>query len=357
MDRYASMLTNGLKRNGHQVILIKPKPILARIRPSAHGLGKWLGYLDRFIFFLFTLEKIQPWADIIHICDQANAVYVPIIHKPHVVTCHDLLAVRCALGEFKENQVSRIGIMYQKWILSGLKRAMHVACDSNKTYSDVITLTGRTNDNTSVIPIGLNYDFRPMNLDESRIHLKQLGMDNGHPFFLNVGGNFWYKNKEGLLRIFKHVLSFSESPKPMLVIVGQKLDTKLKTLSMKIGIYKHIREAQGVSNEQLCSLYSSAKGLIFPSLAEGFGWPIIEAQACGCPVFTSIRQPMIETGGKGAVYFDPLDEIGAAKKIIQALLNKDRLTEAGYRNASYFSTETMLSNYISCYRKVLCTEL
>lgn len=357
MDRFANILYKGLTINGHDVRLLKPIPILGRLAPRPTGVGKWLGYLDRFVLFPFMLIYISSWADIIHICDQANAVYFPIIHKPHIVTCHDMLAIHSAFGKFNENQISLTGTLYQKWILSSLKRVWHIACDSNKTYSDLVALAGRSNDNASVVPLGLNYAFRPMHRSESKKHLYQLGINDRFPFFLNVGGNLWYKNKEGLLRIFKHILTFSEPARPMLVLVGQKLDKKLKTLSINIGIYDHIYEVTDVSNEQLCSLYSSAKGLIFPSLAEGFGWPIIEAQACGCPVFTSNRPPMVEIGGKGAVYFNPLDEIGAAKIITKALLDEHKLKKEGYRNVSYFSTDIMLSNYRDCYKKALQKEL
>ena len=66
------------------------------------------------------------------------------------------------------------------------------------------------------------------------------------------------------------------------------------------------------SNEDLRSLYSGAAALLFPSLYEGFGWPLIEAQSCGCPVITSNRPPMTEVAADAALYIDPANESEAA---------------------------------------------
>ena len=69
------------------------------------------------------------------------------------------------------------------------------------------------------------------------------------------------------------------------------------------------------SDEDLRSLYSGAAALLFPSLYEGFGWPLIEAQSCGCPVITSNRSPMTEVAGSAALYIDPANESAAAALI------------------------------------------
>ncbi|WP_198660029.1 glycosyltransferase [Acidithiobacillus ferrivorans] len=73
-----------------------------------------------------------------------------------------------------------------------------------------------------------------------------------------------------------------------------------------------------VDNENLRALYSGAALLLFPSLQEGFGWPIVEAQACGCLVATTNRAPMTAVGGQGDIYFDVSDACGAAAAITRA---------------------------------------
>ncbi|MFC1789200.1 glycosyltransferase family 4 protein, partial [Thermodesulfobacteriota bacterium] len=295
MDRFASLLFDGLKSREHDVRLLKPLPLIGRLRPSPTGLGKWLGYLDRFILFRPLLKQTVDWADVVHICDQANAVYVPWLKgKPHVVTCHDMLAISSALGEIREHTTGVTGRIYQRWILAGLKKSQHLICVSETTREDLLRLTGLAPDRVSVVRNGLNYPYRPMSGRESLYHIKQMGLANVSPFFLNVGNNNWYKNKEGLLRIFGQMARLAGDEEGNLVIVGAGLNERLRVLAQKNGICDRIRELSNVTNEQLCALYSAAEALIFPSLSEGFGWPIIEAQACGCPVFTSNRRLMTE---------------------------------------------------------------
>jgi glycosyltransferase involved in cell wall biosynthesis len=354
MDRFVTMLYKGLQAVGHDVRLLKPPPLVGRLRPSATGLGKWLGYIDRFIFFRPLLKQAAKWADAVHICDQANAVYVPWLNgKPHVVTCHDMLAIRSAFGEIAENQTGLTGRIYQRWILSGLKKTRHVACVSETTREDVLRLTKLSPEKVSMVRNGLNYPYRPMPSDEAAGHLETIGLSEFRPFFLHVGNNNWYKNKAGLLRIFARMVRLDGRENSNLVLAGTALPEILARLARELGVYNRIREVGNVTNEQLCALYSAAQGLIFPSLAEGFGWPIIEAQACGCPVFTLNRKPMTEVGGDGAVYFDPKDETGAAEIINNSIKIKPQLIQRGFQNAGNYTTEAMISGYIAEYRQVL----
>jgi glycosyltransferase involved in cell wall biosynthesis len=354
MDRFAGVLYDQLRAAGHQVCLLKPQPVFGRILPSATGLGKWLGYLDRFLLFRPLLKQAADWTEVVHICDQANAVYIPSLNrKPHVVTCHDMLAIRSALGEITEHTTGLTGRVYQRRILSGLKQARHVACVSKTTYGDVLRLTRLDADRVSVVRNGLNYPYWPMNAKQTFYHLEKIGISDSRPFFLHVGSNDWNKNREGLLRIFFQLTRLAVGKKWYLVLAGQGLTDELRFLAQKIGISDRIREAPDVTNEQLRALYSTAEGLIFPSLAEGFGWPIIEAQACGCPLFVSNRVPMTEIGGSAAVYFDPLEEVGAAEIIWETIQKEDDIKEFGYHNAMKYSTKAMISGYVDCYRLVV----
>lgn len=354
MDRFAGVVYDRLRAAGQQVRLLKPQPVFGRMLPSATGLGKWLGYLDRFLLFRPLLKQAVEWADVVHICDQANAVYIPWLNrKPHVVTCHDMLAIRSALNEVTEHTTGPTGKVYQRWILTGLKQARHVACVSKATSDDLLRLTGFDAGRVSIVRNGLNYPYRPMGKKLSFYYMEQIGLADVGPFFMHVGSNEWNKNKEGLLRMFCQLIRLAVGKEWHLVLAGQGLTDDLRFLARKIGISDRIRETPNVTNQQLCALYSTTEGLIFPSLAEGFGWPIIEAQACNCPVFTSDRTPMTEVGGNGAVYFDPLNEAGAARMIYNALQGKELLRKRGFWNAMKYSVGAMISNYVDCYRFVL----
>src|SRR4030088_2696973 len=124
MLRYATLLQEEIKRLGHTVRLLQPKPFVGKLCPGRTGLGKWLGYADKFLLFPHLLRSTKNDFDIVHICDHSNAIYTKFLKNvPHVVTCHDMLAVRSALGEIPENPVSLTGQKLQQMIASGLKQA------------------------------------------------------------------------------------------------------------------------------------------------------------------------------------------------------------------------------------------
>jgi glycosyltransferase involved in cell wall biosynthesis len=113
-----------------------------------------------------------------------------------------------------------------------------------------------------------------------------------------------------------------------------------------------------VDNAALAALYSGAELLLFPSLEEGFGWPIIEAQACGCPVLTTGKDPMMEVGGNAAFYIaDPTDAEAGAAAVEKLLAQKESVrtavVRAGRENAARFSTERMIREYEAIYREVV----
>jgi glycosyltransferase involved in cell wall biosynthesis len=120
-----------------------------------------------------------------------------------------------------------------------------------------------------------------------------------------------------------------------------------------VGIGDRVKELGSVSNEDLCALYSRAEGLLFPSLEEGFGWPVLEAQASGCPVFTSNRAPMTEVGGDAAVYIDPNNPVTAAEVINQHLDDLQGMRERGLVNAQKFSNLKMRDAYIEIYEQLV----
>jgi glycosyltransferase involved in cell wall biosynthesis len=350
MRHFAEMLGEGLVEMGHEVRLGRPPAWLGRLRPGESGLGKWLGYIDRFVLYLPLLQRQVQWADVVHICDQANAVYVPHLrNKPHVVTCHDMLAIRAARGEFPESAVGWTGRIYRRWILNALRKAQRVACVSRQTYKDVQRIAGIQEDRMILIPNGFNYPYRPMIRDEAATHLNTLGLHVDTPFFLHVGGNEWYKNRQGVLQLFSELAKYATYKTYRLVMAGKPWTEEMHRTVVSLQLVDRVIEQVDVSNEQLRALYSRAEALLFPSLHEGFGWPIVEAQACGCPVVTTNRPPMNDVGGSAALYIDPEDPQRAAKQIVSKLRQRKRWFQDGLDNAARFSTKGMISDYVQCY--------
>jgi glycosyltransferase involved in cell wall biosynthesis len=319
----------------------------------AGGLGKWLGYVDKFLLFPIKLRSVKNQFDVVHICDHSNAMYAKhLVENPHVVTCHDVLAIKSALGEVPQNEVSATGRKFQELILAGLKVAQLIVCVSEATRADMLRVTRRPPCTSTVVYLSLNYPYSPMERGEALARLDKLGFDGRTPFFIHVGGTVWYKNKLGVLEIYNSLRMLLAHAQPHLLMVGKPLSDPLLEYITANGLDSMIQRLSDVSNEDLRAAYSLAKGLIFPSLQEGFGWPVLEAQACGCPVFTSGRPPMNEVGGAAAVYFDPADAKMAAQIVAATLDESDVMQQRGLMNVLKFNVEKMIQGYISAYERV-----
>jgi glycosyltransferase involved in cell wall biosynthesis len=116
-------------------------------------------------------------------------------------------------------------------------------------------------------------------------------------------------------------------------------------------VRERVVELGEVPKTQLEALYSAAHALLFPSLAEGFGWPALEAQACACPVVCSNRTSLPEVVGNAAFMNDPDDEPAFARSLMQLFDPRLRLgaIQAGLENVSRQSTERMIANYCAIY--------
>lgn len=360
MLRFAQLMEGELKARGHAVRIAAPQPRFAKLaRPYRYsGWPKLLGYLDKFVLFPRTLRRLakQERNAVFHVVDHANAVYLPHLPARTVLTCHDLLQIRAALGELPQQKVGRSGRRYQRWILRSLALAPHTACVSWQTRRDLLRLANVSPARVTVVPNGLNHDYRHVETGVAWNRLAGLGPEDAplspdESLLLNVGGGQWYKNRPGLLRIF-HELRTRHGYDGRLVMVGKPLSAADRALADSLGLGRELVSLQGVPADTLEALYSVAEGLVFPSWEEGFGWPVLEAQACGCRVFTSDRAPMTEVGGAAAVYFDPADPVAAAAVVQAALRDTAKLNEAGIANARNFTTAAMIDGYCELYARV-----
>lgn len=360
MLRFADALGDGLRAEGQQVEIARPAPFFGRLKSGATGLGKWLGYLDKFLLFPPRLRAAARSADVVHIVDHSNAMYRPqIANRPHLITCHDMLAIRSAQGEFSENRTGFTGCLLQRWILQQLKKARRLACISKATCRDVLRLTGLPEGRVETIPMGLNHAYAPNEEVATAAEARRNGLAfdpqvfakhalPARPYVLHVGGTQWYKNRRGVVAIHAALVEFDPANALRLVVVGPRDPWG----------GEHVEYRHGVSHEGLAALYSGAEALLFPSLEEGFGWPILEAQVCGCPVITTGKAPMTEVGGNAALYLaDPHDAKAGARKLAEFLQSpadhRRSLVEGGFANAAQFTTKRMIQEYLALYREII----
>lgn len=350
IQRYSDLLARELRAAGQEVRLVHPSRIFARKWLPA-SLEKWIAYLDRYVLFQPKFRVQARWADVVCMTDTINAILVPRKRfRPMVVTVHDLTAVRSALGE-TQHKTRWSGRVYQRCQLRGLKRADRLVAISAQTHADVLRLVGCRQEQVSIVYNAMNYPYKPMDRRDAIRWLGKLGAEPGVPYLLHVGDNSWSKNRAGVVRIFAEMTRSAGPYAGHLILAGKPWTKELRALVVAQGLSGRVLEVVSPPNEGLRALYSSADALLFPSLYEGFGWPIIEAQACGCPVVTSNRPPMTEVGGDAAVYVDPADECGAAAATMKALTGEvARLRKAGFTNVARFSAANMVDGYLEACR-------
>jgi glycosyltransferase involved in cell wall biosynthesis len=271
---------------------------------------------------------------------------------PVVVTCHDLLAVRGALGEQTDCPASATGKILQRWIVAGLRSATAVACVSRATAADAVRLVRGSNRTPKIetITLGLSYPFVPIANGGSVLAALDPRLKFGE-YVLHVGSNLRRKNRQGVLRIFSKTAT---SWNGLLVLAGEGFSDELRSLVRELQIEHRVVEVSRPSNEQLAALYSCATALLYPSRFEGFGWPIAEAQACGCPVVCTDAEPMSEVGGDAALKHPLEYEEAFAADILRLAdpAERARWSAKSLQNAKRFSTTEMISKYRELYRSI-----
>lgn len=368
MPRFTGMLEQAYLARGHQVQVWSPQAKVYALVPNGR-LSKWAGYIDQYILFPLWVRKqvkTQPVNTLYIFCDQALGPWVPLVKsRPHVVHVHDLLALRSALGEIPENPTSWTGRLYQRYIRHGFKQAKHFISISKKTRDD-LQFFGQVSPVTSaVVYNGLNYPYAPMPKNEAIGVLNQAGLPvpaNG--MLLHLGGSQWYKNLAGVIRLYIEYAKNEVSPLPLWCICPPP-SHQVQILLKDVPAQGNVQFFQGIDNQALQAAYSISHVFIFPSLAEGFGWPIIEAQASGCIVLTTDAAPMNEIGGPAASYIPLLkltDDVHAwvlkGANTLKLMLNMPEiqrrdLVEKGLAHVAQFNADDAIEGYLKTYQQIL----
>ncbi|HEY3300719.1 MAG TPA: glycosyltransferase [Methylophilaceae bacterium] len=373
MPRFANMLKAAYEQRGHKVTMWSPHACAYNLVPRGM-LSKWAGYIDQYILFPQWVRKAlkrQP-ADTLYVfADQALGPWVPLVkHLPHVVHVHDLLALRSALGDIPENPTSITGKLYQRYIRHGFQQAKHFISISNKTLDDLHRFSKASKNSSIVVYNGLNYPYAPMSSEQALACLIQADLPAAPDgMLLHLGGSQWYKNFAGVIGLYGeyvklHCATYASEPLPLWCISPPPSELT-KALIDALPKEGKVMFFQGLDNKTLCAAYSHARAFLFPSLAEGFGWPLIEAQACGCPVLTTNDAPMNEIAGPSAIYI-PLLKTGDdmaqwAKQGAASLHELLRLTperrasivEKSIAWTTQFNADTAITAYLKMYEQAL----
>lgn len=370
MPRYADMLQKGLQLQGHNVVIWTAQPYFYSL-PISGFFKKWLGYLDQFIVFSIQVKrrlKSCSKETLFVFADQALGPWVPLVSKRlHVIHCHDFLALKSALGKIPENPTGFTGKLYQKFIRRGFSKGKNFISISKNTQQDLELLHKGKIETSFVCYNGLNRPFEPLDIDSSREILgSKLNINLQEGYIVHVGGNQYYKNRKGVIEIYNAWRSKSEINLPLLLI-GSNPSEELKEVFHNSLFKKDIHFITGLEDEFINVAYSGATCLLFPSLDEGFGWPIAEAMASGCLVITTDRAPMTEVVGKADFFlipkrpFNPLlvndwafDASEQISKIVQLSKEERQVRlKTGFDSIKRFDTKIALDKIEGIYKHIL----
>lgn len=306
------------KKTSHKLTYLSPK--LADIFWNKLNIFKPGGHQDLDLF------HASNWA-------------IPKIKTKLVTTIHDLTFLK-----YPQEHLPYYIKAHTRHLKRAEKYADRIIAVSQSTKKDLIN-QGIPEAKITVIYSAPAQIFKPL---KSKSKLKSIKAKYGlkGPYLLSVGTQEPRKNLPRLIKAY------------------QKLETKRMPLAIagKFGWGDRTQPIKGVKllnfvpDEDLVGLYSAAKAFIYPSLYEGFGFPVLEALACGCPVITSNTSSLPELGGQAALYVNPkkTTDITQAIKILLGLNSAKRhqLVNKGLQQAQQFSWSKTAQQTLKLYQEV-----
>lgn len=243
---------------------------------------------------------------------------------PIAFTIHDLIHLKVP-GESSHLR----SLYYASVVRPAARRARCIFTVSEFSRTDIAQWAGIDREKIVVVGNAAASVFTPVGLRHQP----------GYPYFLHVGRRCAHKNIDRLLSAF----SMTRAVRYAKLLFTGTGDQETVRLIHAHGLTACTQFVGSVSDEELAALYRGATALVFPSLYEGFGLPIIEAMACGTPVITSDTTATAEVAGESnAILVDPMNVAAiseAIDKIADSFELRDQLAQAGPDRASMFSWE------------------
>lgn len=267
----------------------------------------------------------------------SDPYFLKYINKPYVYTIHDMTPeIFPQWFNLDESWIKCKSILCEY--------AAHIVAISENTKQDAINILGIDPNRISVVHHG-----GPSVVDIVGDSLIDC------PYFLFVGTRSRYKNFEFLLDVFAEIHRLY--PDILLVCTGASFSDGELARMKHLGLDTNVRHLF-VSDANLKILYKYSLAFIFPSLNEGFGLPILESYACGCPVILSRVSCFPEIGGDAAIYFDTND---SGQSLFNAMLDiinlskteRNRLIARGYDRLNSFTWERSALGLTEVYKSVL----
>lgn len=266
-----------------------------------------------------------------------------------IVTLHDLIWV--------DHSSLADGKRWRRWLKGslgnlGIRRAMtaadHIITVSESTRQAALSAHALSASKLTTVHHGVDPFFF------SRAAVSLPAHCQGRDFIFTLGNSLPYKNIPRLIRAFS--ILAPQYPDLFLLLVGRgESYPALVRLAGRLGLADRVLFSGPLSDAQVHACYAQALLFAFPSLVEGFGLPVLEAMASGCPVLTANTSSLAEIAGEAAVLIDPLEveEIAAGmRRLLDSADLRQQLVEQGERRAALFTWEECARKTLAVYRRL-----
>lgn len=319
--------------------------VVLKGRETPHHLSTFERFWRRFIATPLALRKIG--AQIYH--GHYTDFPVPMGFKV-VTTVHDVFQWQPELGRMK----SRLSGL-RKWLDRLIYRQAHLVCASDSTKSDFCRFLDPGHPSIRRIYAGNDPIFRPLPEDGDPAVLARYGL-NSKRYFLYVGDLTPRKDVGTLIRAFHQALPTLPEDFRLALSKGHWTVCPERDLVESLHLSNRVTFLGHIEEAALPSLYRNAYAFVFPSLYEGFGFPPIEAMACGTPVISTNYSALSEIVGPAGLTFPRKDSVRLGQ-LMHEIINNSGLhqdcIQRGLAHSSQFTWQTAAKEFLKTYEKAV----
>jgi len=306
---------------------------------------RWHTFKEQFVLpFIFLKENL----DLLHV----PHFNVPVLYpKKFLVTVHDLTLLRVKTGRATTLPYFYYLIKHFAFkivLFSAVKRAQKIFTVTQFVKKDIIDTFGVPENKILLTPNAVSEKFKPSSEEQIFTVLKKYNIKR--PYLFYIGNAHPHKNLERLIQAFQNVAQ--KHPDLSLVLAGKKyfFYERLEKEVQESPIVSKLNFVGFVADEDLPALYSGAEAFVNPSLYEGFGIQLLESFACGTKVVCSNATSLPEVGKDAAIYFNPVDVVDIANKIMICLEKTDSSKiDLGYARVKAYSWEDSVAVVLQVY--------
>ncbi len=289
--------------------------------------------------------------------ERIDLFWTPSYIVPFPVSCRSVATV-LDLAYYTMPQSYRfLDVLYMRLAMpASFRRADALLCISEHTRQDLVRLFPFAKAKASVTPLGIHQRFRQSHSPETENKVRsQYALSR--PFVFYAGSLSPRKGVPQLLEAFGMLKRDRHMPHRLVLTGGWSWgNVRVHRMADELGLRDQIVILGEIPADHMPVLYRLAELFVYPSLYEGFGLPVLEAMACGCPVVCSDLTSLPEVAGDAAILVDPCDTVAMAEAMHQALVDEDTrktLSEKGMRRSENFTWEATASKTLKVFENVM----